>query len=91
MEGKKTKIANSVDRELLLQIVEIAQTLNEGEGHLARANHKLSVLYTEKGMEPEIKTCKATALDLRAKLRPELKDAPFEEEEFMKLCPWMLW
>lgn len=42
-------------------------------------------------MELESKACKDRAIDVRAKLRPEAVDAPFEEEEFMRLCPWMLW
>lgn len=78
-------------RQLLLQLVAISESLNEGKGQLARANYKLSVLYTEKGMVAESEVYKTKALEGRALLRPELTNAPFEEAEFMKLCPWMLW
>lgn len=81
----------SQNSELLKQLVAIAETLVEGEGQLARASYKLAVLYNEKGMQAESESCKARACELRAKLRPEATHAPFEEEEFMKLCLWMLW
>ena len=42
-------------------------------------------------METERKMHEDRAREGRAKLRPDSKDAPFEEVEFMKLCPWMLW
>ena len=81
----------SQNSELLKQLIAIAETLNEGEGQLARACYKLAVLYDDRGMQAESESCKTRACDLRAKLRPEAIDAPFEEKEFMKLCLWMLW
>ena len=36
--------------ELLTQLIAISKTLNEGEGQLTRAKHKLAILYSEKGM-----------------------------------------
>lgn len=42
-------------------------------------------------MIPSSEACKKEALKLRAKLKPELEDNPFEEVEFAKLCVWMLW
>lgn len=69
----------------------ISETMSEAEGQLARANYKLGVLYGEKGMVAESEACKARAISLRDKLRPESKDSPFEESEFMKLCLFMLW
>ncbi|KFY81724.1 hypothetical protein V500_11143 [Pseudogymnoascus sp. VKM F-4518 (FW-2643)] len=77
--------------ELLKQLVDISETLAEAEGQLARASYKLSVLYGEKEMLAESQACKARAISLRDKLRPESKDSPFEESEFMKLCLFMLW
>ncbi|KFY24988.1 hypothetical protein V491_01939, partial [Pseudogymnoascus sp. VKM F-3775] len=78
--------------ELLKQLVAISETLTEADGQLARANYKLSVLYGEKEMRgPEGQACKSRAISLRDKLRPENKDNPFEESEFMKLCLFMLW
>lgn len=77
--------------ETLLQLVTVAETLDEGQGQLARAIFKLFVLYGAIDMEPEMELCKERALKLRGQVRPELVDAPFEEEEFVKLCPWMLW
>lgn len=78
-------------RELLNQLVAISESLNEGEGQLARAYFKLSMIYKDRGMTLESQTCKDKAMQLRAKLQPEAEYAPFEEAEFMKLCPWMLW
>ena len=78
-------------RDLLRQLVAIAETLNEGQGQLARAEYKLAILLEEKGMGADADACKLRALDLRKKLRPQDMDAPFEEDSFMKLCLWMLW
>lgn len=78
-------------RELLQELVSISETLNEGEGQLARANYKLAVVFQEKGMTLESDDYKARAIILRSKLRPEARNAPFEETEFRKLCLWMLW
>jgi len=86
---EQDKTASAI--ELLSQLVAIAETLNEGEGQLARALYKLAVLYERRGMASETFTCKTRALELRAKLKPQAKDTPFEEEEFNKLCLWMLW
>ncbi len=69
----------------------IAETLVEGDGQRARALYRLAELYAEKGMAAESKRHRDTALELRSALKPELKDAPFEEAEFSKLCLWMLW
>ncbi|KFY38810.1 hypothetical protein V495_06356 [Pseudogymnoascus sp. VKM F-4514 (FW-929)] len=78
--------------ELLKQLVDLSETLaEEAEGQLARANYKLSVLYGEKEMSAESQACKSRAISLRDKLRPESKDSPFQEPEFMKPCLFMLW
>ncbi len=69
----------------------ISETLIEGDGQRARVLYRLSGLYADKGMEAESKSCREKALELRKKLKPELDDAPFEEAQFSKLCPWMLW
>jgi len=75
----------------LLQLIAIAETLNEAEGQLARASYKLSVLYGEKGMEQESQSFKARAISLKDKLRPEDKGKLVEESDFNKLCLFMLW
>lgn len=69
----------------------ISKTILEGEGQRARAFYKLSVIHAERGMLPSSEACRGEALKLRAKLKPELKDKPFEEAEFARLCLWMLW
>lgn len=69
----------------------VSESFVEGEGQRARALYKLSTLYTERGMLTEAEACREESLKLRAKLKPELKDAPFEEAESSKLCLWMLW
>ena len=77
--------------QLLEEIVSISETFSEGEGQRARALYKLSVIHAERGMLPSSEACRGEALRLRAKLKPELKDDPFEEAEYAKLCLWMLW
>lgn len=73
------------------QLVDIAGSIPEGKGQLACAEFKLSTLYAEKGREDESATCKAQAESTLAEIRPDLRDAPFEEQTFIKLCLWMLW
>ncbi|KAI1407008.1 hypothetical protein F5Y13DRAFT_207064 [Hypoxylon sp. FL1857] len=77
--------------ELLKQLVNISESLNEGEGQLARALYKLSVLLAAKGAVSDGEAYKARALEIRGRLRPEDKEALFEEESFSKLTLWMLW
>jgi hypothetical protein len=72
-------------------LIDIAGSIPEGKGQLARAHFKLAVLYKGWGRHDESRTCKEMAEKLRTELKPELKEAPFVEEEFMKLCVWMLW
>jgi tetratricopeptide (TPR) repeat protein len=78
-------------RQMLEEAVAICESLPEGEGHLARANYKLSVLCSETGRFAECEAHKRRAMELRLKVRPEEGIVPFAEEEYMKLCPWMLW
>ncbi|KAM4066810.1 tetratricopeptide repeat domain-containing protein [Hirsutella rhossiliensis] len=77
--------------QLLEEIVSMSETFVEGKGQRARALHKLSAVLADKGMQIESEKCKEKALELLAELKPELKDAPYEEAEFSKLCLWMLW
>ncbi|KAI9708927.1 MAG: hypothetical protein M1820_003621 [Bogoriella megaspora] len=86
---RQDKKASTID--LLNQLAAIAETLPGGEGQLARANYKLSVLYDQRGDSNQSHTYKEQALEARARFRPQAKDAPFEEDEFSKLCLWMLW
>ena len=76
---------------MLEELVLISESLPQGEGQLARANYKLSVLYAELDRKVESKECRQRAVGLRTKLRPTEHDVPFEEEIYMQLCPWMLW
>jgi hypothetical protein len=75
----------------LQQLVTIAETLHEGQGQLARAYYKLAILHEERGLKGDSENYKARAMEIRARFRPTAADAPFSEEEFMKLCLWMLW
>ncbi|RYP89134.1 hypothetical protein DL769_000182 [Monosporascus sp. CRB-8-3] len=77
--------------QLLEEVVGISETFVEGEGQRARALYKLTEVYADRGMQAESNASREKALALRAALRPELKDAPFQEAEFSKLCLWMLW
>ena len=76
---------------MLQEAVAISESLPGGEGHLARANYKLSVLYFNMGRHAKSEICKQRAQELRLKLRPEDGSVPFVEEKYMELCPWMLW
>lgn len=77
--------------QLLEQIVSISEAFIEGEGQRARALYKLSVIHEQRGLHAESISAKEKAVKLRAKLKPELTEEPFEESEFAKLCLWMLW
>ncbi|TLD28819.1 hypothetical protein PspLS_03746 [Pyricularia sp. CBS 133598] len=77
--------------QMLEEIVSISETFVEGQGQRARALYKLSEIYRKGGQEASSEDYKQRAMELRAAMRPELPDAPFEEEEFGKLCSWMLW
>lgn len=83
--------SNSPSRQLLEEVVGISETFVEGEGQRARALHKLTEVYADRGKQAESTACRKKALTLRTVLRPELEGAPFEEAEFSKLCLWMLW
>jgi hypothetical protein len=58
---------------------------------IARASYKLAILYSEMDRKTESNAYRKRAVDMRTKLRPEEDSASFDEEDFMKLCPWMLW
>ena len=77
--------------QLLEQIVSISEAFVEGEGQRARALYKLSVIHERRGLNAESLSAKEEAVKLRAKLKPEIAEEPFEESEFAKLCLWMLW
>ncbi|KID61280.1 Tetratricopeptide-like helical, partial [Metarhizium hybridum] len=77
--------------QLLQDVVGISETFFEGDGQRARALCTLLKVYTAGGMLAESTACREKAVTLRSFLRLDLKDAPFEEEEFSKLCLWMLW
>ncbi|KID83644.1 Tetratricopeptide-like helical, partial [Metarhizium majus ARSEF 297] len=82
--------AMRVLRQLLQDVVGISETFVKGHGQRARALYTLSKAYEARDMLAESTACKEKAVALRSLPRPDLKDAPFEEEEFSKLCLWML-
>ena len=77
--------------QLLEETISISGTFVEGEGQRARALYKLAEIHRERGMQAESAACREAAIQSRAAAKPELKDSPFVEAEFAKLCPWMLW
>ncbi|QLI64521.1 uncharacterized protein G6M90_00g020090 [Metarhizium brunneum] len=92
IERRSHSISNVSALEQLLQdVVGISETFVEGDGQRARALYTLSKVYAVRDMLAESTACREKAVTLRSLLRPDLKDAPFEEEEFSKLCLWMLW
>ncbi|KAF2678546.1 TPR-like protein [Lentithecium fluviatile CBS 122367] len=66
---------------LLNQLVDIARSVPEGKGQVARAYYKLAVLQDERGRPDECRICKQKAEALRSEVKPELSG----------LCVWMLW
>lgn len=74
----------------LNELVSIAGTLDEGQGQLGRAKYKLAILYSSKNCQRQADACRSEALTIKSQLQPEA-DGSFLEEEFAKLCPWMLW
>lgn len=78
-------------RQLLQEIVSISEAFLEGEGQRARALYKLSEIHRHMGQQKESDAYRDQALTQLASLKPELKNAPFEEATFSKLCLWMLW
>ncbi|KAI6784643.1 uncharacterized protein J7T54_006689 [Emericellopsis cladophorae] len=77
--------------QLLEEVVNMTETFAEGDGQRARALYKLAEIYSDRDIQAESIACRGKASTLREALRPDLKDAPFEEAEFSKLCLWMLW
>ncbi|KAI0007592.1 hypothetical protein F4779DRAFT_642943 [Xylariaceae sp. FL0662B] len=77
--------------ELLKQLVDIVESLSEGEGQLARALYKISVICEEKGSTTECQSLGRRALEIRNRLRPDYKGIPMDETSFSRLVPWMLW
>lgn len=71
--------------------MDIAGSIPEGKGQLARAYFKLSILHDESGRHIDSHTCKDIAVQLRAELKPGADGASYIEEDFMELCVWMLW
>ncbi|KAF2477128.1 TPR-like protein [Lindgomyces ingoldianus] len=76
---------------LLGQLVDISSSIPEGQGQLARAYFKLAVIHKERDRSEQSRTYRQKAEAIRADIRPDLCNAPFDETEFMKLCLWMLW
>ncbi|KAH9909742.1 P-loop containing nucleoside triphosphate hydrolase protein [Xylariomycetidae sp. FL2044] len=78
--------------EYLKELVGISESLqDEGEGYLARALYKLSILHAEVGDLSGSQECRERAVEIRGRLRPEENDAPFGEASFSKLTPWSFW
>ncbi|KAH8719327.1 hypothetical protein GQ44DRAFT_742021 [Phaeosphaeriaceae sp. PMI808] len=57
----------------------------------AMAYFKINTLYDENGRHIESSSCKDMAVKLRADLKPGFDGASYTEEDFRKLCVWMLW
>lgn len=76
---------------MLGELVTTAASILEGEGQLGRAKYKLSVIHAERDMHIDSDSCRANALSIRDRLRPEMKGSVLTEESFKELCPWMLW
>jgi tetratricopeptide (TPR) repeat protein len=62
-----------------------------GQGQLARAYHRLAVLYGRLDDNTKSETYKEKALTLARKLSPDTHEVDPEEMIFAKFCPWMLW
>lgn len=79
-------------RELLNECVLIAESLPEGEGQLARAWHKLHVIYGQQAKMKQSENFKSKASGLRSKiLNSNMSDMADSEEAYNELNLWMLW
>ena len=78
-------------RELLNRLIDIASSLPEGKGQLARAYFKVGDIHEEAQRVIEASAYFDKASKLRAELKPELANDSITEESFAKLCLWMLW
>ncbi|KAI9794605.1 MAG: hypothetical protein M1816_004492 [Peltula sp. TS41687] len=78
-------------RNLLEECVFICEQLPEADGHLARANYKLTEVYASLHDEERSQNCRQAAQRLRRKIVGDV--APMEESEdsYNRLVPWMLW
>jgi hypothetical protein len=74
-----------------MQLVAISETLPGAEGQLARACYKLSIIYDDTQRPDESQKYREQALKVRGRMRPAEEDAPFEEQAFATLNPFMLW
>lgn len=68
-----------------------ARDISNCKGQLARAHYKMSMISHQLYSLAEHNYHKERAKILRAELKPELANAPYTEEGFSKLRPWMLW
>ena len=80
-----------MDRNLLSELVLLAENLSEAEGYLARANFKLAQIYTTLGNKERGRVCMEAAEAMRLKLSPNEKYIDDLEESYNKLVLWMLW
>lgn len=78
---------------MLNELVQIAQSLPQAQGQLARAHYRLAIINKERADDAAYEHHKELALQIRAALRPEDKqaDPAFEEALFQELCLWLLW
>ena len=76
---------------MLKELVMILESLPEGEGQLARASYKMSMVSGEMGRQADSEEYRKKAFDLKAKLGLGDETAISTEESFTRLCPWMLW
>lgn len=90
MEDKTT---HGTALSVLQELVSITEGFvsTSGQGQLARAYHRLAVLYDRLEDKTKSETYKEKALTVARKLSPETHEIDPEEIDFAKFCPWMLW
>jgi hypothetical protein len=77
--------------DLLGQLIDIASSIPEGKGQLARAYFKLAVLQDGRGRHDNRDSCTEIADALMSELKPDAGGPPYSEDDFNSLCVWMLW
>ena len=80
-----------------MECTDISASIPEASGHLARANHKLGVIYASQGNVARSEACRKIAHDVRVKMLRHGDDESGDDgngdsdEAFERLVLWMLW
>lgn len=81
-----------MNRSLLERCVNIAESLSEAEGHIARAKNKLADIYGNVGSDYELERInREEAIAMRTKVCADMSSDGELADGYDALVPWMLW